>query len=404
MQKTKKIHHKSNTTHGKKRKVRTIKHPKKNIRGGSYLDESAKITEQNQANQANQANQESENNTTSTSSWRNMFSGSNKHPFTNLNFNSQPTVNNPPAKITEQNQANQESENNTTSTSSWRNMFSGSNKHPFTNLNFNSQPTVNNPPADIVPEGIVRDRVENYAFNNNNNKTTNRPESVGSDLTTNSLRGSTQDVLAANRLSEGPGGGPVGEKRFFPGQLKRENAFRGNIGENDDVAEPDPNATGNVVEASGQGAESLLTTNSEGDLRSPEEFAQGSRPPLGVSDPLPMLPPGFRTTVDEQSGRLIYHNDNNSTASWDPPTVDNIVPELGTIYIVRYRNSNGAISEKEVFKHIDTNPGNYTRYIFDDNNIPRECNLGIYDIGVEIKKKYEPKCEEISLEPLGKVR
>ena len=284
-------------------------------------------------------------------------------------------------------------------------------------------------------------------------------------MTTNSLRGSTQDVLAANRLSEGPGGGPVGEKRFFPGQLKRENAFSGNIGENDDVAEPDPNATGNVVEASGQGAESLLTTNSEGpgggpvgekrffpgqlkrenafsgnigenddvaepdpnatgnvveasgqgaesllttnsegDLRSPEEFAQGSRPPLGVSDPLPMLPPGFRTTVDEQSGRLIYHNDNNSTASWDPPTVDNIVPELGTIYIVRYRNSNGAISEKEVFKHIDTNPGNYTRYIFDDNNIPRECNLGIYDIGVEIKKKYEPKCEEISLEPLGKVR
>ena len=383
MQKTKKIHHKSNTKHGKKRKVRTIKHPKKNIHGGSYLDESGKINEQNQQNQ--------------------------------------------------------ESKNNNTSTSSWRNMFSGENKHPFTNLNFNSQPTVNNPTEGIVPEGIVKDRVENYEnYVSNNNKTTNRPESVGSELTTNSLRGPTQAILAANRLSEGPqnpdqngtwtetgnnslrgptqailatnhlsdppGGGPVGPKQFFPGQLKRDNAFRGNIGENDDVAEPDPNATGNVVEASGQGAESLLTTNSEGDLRSPEEFAQGSRPPLGVSDPLPMLPPGFRTTVDEQSGRLIYHNDNNSTASWYPPTVDNIVPELGTIYIVRYRNNNGAISEKEVFKHINNNPGNYTRYIFDDNNIPRECNLGIYDIGVEIKKKYEPKCEEISLEPLGNVR
>ena len=374
MQKTKKIHHKSNTKHGKKRKVRTIKHPKKNTRGGSYLDNSARITEADNKYKADNAS-------TSTS-WSdrvsNIFSGPNTLPFSRVNFNNQPT--------------------------------------PVTPVSDNDKP----------PEGFVQNRVDNYPFNN-------RPESVKSDLTTtslhgsadadlaanrlsedplntdpdgtwtdagkNSLRGSADAVIAANRLSDGPGGGPVGQKSMPP--FERKNAFRGQIDDNGNVVHqvgPDANdTTGNVNPQSTLGDQ--VGDPLRGSLTEVDASAPGSTLTNG-------LPPGFRTTVDEQSGRLIYHNDNDRTSSWYPPAeaMPSVVPELGTIYIVRYRNSNGAITEKEVFKHIDTNPGKYTRYVFDNDNIPRECKLDIYDIGEAIKKNYEPYCEEISLAPLGKTQ
>jgi len=385
MQKTKKIHHKSNTKHGKKRKVRTIKHPKKNTGGvgNGFLDDSARITEADNKYKADNAS------ISTPTSW---FSGMGTLPFSRVNFNNQPTPVTPVSS----------------------------------NVDFNYQPIGNDKP----PEGFVKEKVDNFESYASNNNTKNRPVSVESDLTTkslrgsadaviaanrlsdghlntdpdgtwtdagkNSLRGSADAVIAANRLSDGPGGGPVGPKSMPP--FNRGDAFRGPIDDNGYVVPqvgPDANdTTGNVNPQSTLGDQ--VGDPLRGSLTEVDASAPGSTLTNG-------LPPGFRTTVDEQSGRLIYHNDNDRTSSWYPPAeaMPSVVPELGTIYIVRYRNSNGAISEKEVFKHIDTNPGKYTRYVFDNDNIPRECKLDIYDIGEAIKKNYEPYCEEISLAPLG---
>jgi len=142
------------------------------------------------------------------------------------------------------------------------------------------------------------------------------------------------------------------------------------------------------------------------------------------------LPPGYEKK-QEADGNWYYVNHNDGTTSWTPPALEEAgsplpqqpLPmvdttgivnepapmvlessEQGTIYIVKYRNNNGAISEKEVYKHIDANPGTYTRYVFDGQNIPQGCMIPIIDIGEAIKKKYVPNCEEISLAPLGTTR
>jgi hypothetical protein len=117
--------------------------------------------------------------------------------------------------------------------------------------------------------------------------------------------------------------------------------------------------------------------------------------------------------VDTTEGNPVSPLTNDGTTSLEPPSssgdvvpepVITPVPELDTMYIVRYRNNNGVISEKEVFKHHDSEPNTYTRYVFDMNNIPQKCSIPIFDIGEAIKKKYEPYCEEISLAPLGTTR
>jgi hypothetical protein len=217
-----------------------------------------------------------------------------------------------------------------------------------------------------------------------------------------------------------------------------------------------------IINPSGKRAESLLTTNSvrdpplgvstlehlrcseEGDRRSPKEFGgnsfsnrflgkirspfQTSSPSLtpinignkgqvhdtvnhfenrGIS-PLESRPSSFGSAItmdsygnNSQNLPVANQLSNNTDAIKHIPEALTTPTESDTIYIVRYRNNHGIISEKEVFKQNETESNTYTRYIF-NNNTPLACSIPIYDIGHVLKKKYEPVCPEISLAPLGK--
>ena len=332
MQKTKKIHQKSNTKHGKKRKVRTIKRAKKNIRG---YDGGVGLL--------------------------------------------------------------------------------GNMQYPLYGSDKNS--------------GYVKQMVDDIEngkqYKWSDGRSPSRPSSIGSELTMNSKA----DTI------------PPPEEGFQPSDL---------TSKVDSLPEKfDQIASVNNV-PNFSGSKATFEVSSEGGFQPPLPISPALRRQqdvrgldvdmtegVPVSPLVDELPTGYEKK-QAPDGNWYYVNHNDGTTSWTPPALNSsglrsdeagsplpqpplsmvdttgIVnepapmvqgsTESGTIYIVRYRNNNGDISEKEVFKHIDTNPGTYTRYVFDGNNIPQRCNIPIFDIGDAVKKRYEPNCEEISLAPLGITR
>jgi hypothetical protein len=332
MQKTKKIHQKSNTKHGKKRKVRTIKRAKKNIRGydGGY-----------------------------------GLLGNMQYPLY------------------------------------------GSDKN-----------------SGYVKQMV--DDIENGKQNKlSDGRSSSRPSSIGSELTMNS-KADTIPPPTNTRLS----GDNVASDQTSPVTMSPSKLVVEGFQPSDQIASVNDVPISPALRRQ-QGVRGLDVDTTEG---------------VPVSPLVDELPPGYekKQTLD---GNWYYVNHNDSTTSWTPPAPNSsglrsdeatfrvsneeagsplqqpplpmvdttgivnepapmvqVLAESGTIYIVRYRNNNGAISDKEVFKHIDTNPGTYTRYVFDGNNIPQKCGIPIFDIGDAVKKRYEPNCEEISLAPLGITR
>jgi hypothetical protein len=127
----------------------------------------------------------------------------------------------------------------------------------------------------------------------------------------------------------------------------------------------------------------------------------------GIS-PLESRPSSFGSTITmdtygDNSQNLPVANQlsNNTGAIKHIPEALTTATESDTIYIVRYRNNHGIISEKEVFKQNEIESNTYTRYIF-NNNTPLACSIPIFDIGQTLKKKYEPVCPEVSLAPFSK--
>ena len=364
MQKTKKIHHKSNTKHGRKRKIRTIKHPKKNTSGGSEFGEFLKSRMQNKGSMPNL--------------WP-------------------PTPND----------------------------------------------TKPNAPLNLKNTGQVINAVNRFENKNPDPGHTwndSRPSSIGSELTMNS----NVDTIPQPNFSG-----------FRSDKVSSEEAMRN--------VSPLPNSSGESVEQRLLGMEAPLPENAFQGPVSPLQRQDGFRGTDVVTEqvqtpvmeaPMPEvsdsaineeLPPGYEKK-QAPDGNWYYVNHNDGTTSWTPPVPEagsplpnssgseatfrvsseeagsplplvdtpGIVNEpspvpmgpekLGTIYIVKYRNNNGVISEKEVFKHRDSEPNTFTRYVFDGNNVPQKCGIPIIDIGEAIKKIYVPYCEEISLAPLGATR
>jgi hypothetical protein len=379
MQKTKKIHQKSNTKHGKKRKVRTIKRAKKNIRGydgGVGLLGNMQYPlygSDKNSGYVKQMVDDIENG--KQYKWSDGRSPSRPSSIgSELTMNSKADTIPPPTntKLSGDNVASQTLPvAKLPSELAVKEAFSPPFQTSLANV------PIMSPSKFVVEEGFQpSDQIAsvNDLPNSSGSKATFRVSSEGDfqpPLPISSAHSSQQDVRGLDvDMTEGVPVSPLVDE--LPPGYEKKQAPDGNwyyVNHNDGTTSWTPP----VLNSSGlRSDEATFGISSE---------EAGSLLP---QQPLPMV--DTTGIVDEPA-----------------PMVQGLT-ESGTIYIVRYRNSNGAISEKEVFKHIDTNPGTYTRYVFDGYNNPLKCNIPIFDIGDAVKKRYEPNCEEISLAPLGITR
>jgi hypothetical protein len=374
MQKTKKIHQKSNTKHGKKRKVRTIKRAKKNIRGydGGYgllgnMQYPLYGSDKN-SGYVKQMVDDIENG--KQYKWSDGRSSSRPSSIgSELTMNSKAdTI--PPPTNTRLSGDNVASDQTSPATMS-----------PEKLVVEGFQPSDQTSPATMSPEKLV---VEGFQPSDQTSPATMSPEK----LVVEGFQPSDQ-IASVNDVPISPA-------------LRRQQGVRGL-----DVDTTEGVPVSPLVDELPPGYEKKQAPDGNWYYVNHNDGTTSWTPPVLNSSGLRSDEATFRVSNEEAGSPLqqppLPMVDTTGIVNEPAPMVQ-VLAESGTIYIVRYRNNNGAILEKEVFKHIDTNPGTYTRYVFDGNNIPQKCGIPIFDIGDAVKKRYEPNCEEISLAPLGITR